>query len=189
MGPGSAESTMKSKAILMTNIILCSIMLASCGRIIPNTGEEIAPAENVQNEIVQEENATITPTNTIEPTVAARSTDTPEGLACLTPTASVKISSVYLREGPDVRYKSTARYENGDKFTLLGHQRDWFKAEAADGNQGWLYKDWLTLPPDLDMDAVCSVTVGNLPPIPGTLMMTPSDNEDDCEPNYYTSCD
>lgn len=194
---------MKSKSILTTGIILCSVVLSACGRGIPNTGGEIAPTNNSEKPGV-----TLTPTYTetaTETTVAARSTATPEAPGCLTPTASVKNSSVYLREGPDIRYQGTARYQNGDKFTLLGSHRDWFQAEATDGNQGWLYKDWLTLPPNLDLDDVCSASLADLPPKPGAEQANPSNPEDPeastnppddgvtppdpCEPTYYNPCD
>lgn len=177
---------MKPNAILAISILICSIVLPACGRIIPNTGaEESAPA-NEPAAIVQEENATATPTAT---PVAIRSTDMPGGPACLTPIAFIKNSSIYLREGPDVRYLGTARYQKGDKFTLHGHQQDWFHAEAADGNQGWLYKDWLTLPLDLEIDAVCSATADNLPPLPAAQQATPANKEDNCVTSYYASCD
>ena len=185
---------MKSKAILTTSIILYSILLYACGAGIPNTGEEIVATENAE-----EENVTLIPTNTAT-TVAARPTATPETPACLTPTASIKISSAYLREGPDIRYEGTTRYASGDEFTLLGRYRDWFQAKAADGNQGWLYKDWLTLPSNLDLDAVCAIAADNLVPTPSTQQANPPRPEDpanptnpldddECEPTYYTPCD
>lgn len=177
---------MKPNAIVAISIFFCSIVLSACGNIIPNTGaDESAPAVEPAV-IVLEENATPTPTET---SVAVRSTDTPEGPACLTPIASINNSSVYLREGPDVRYQGTARYQKGDKFTLLGHQQDWFLSEAADGNQGWLYKDWLTLPSDLDIETVCSASADNLPPLPAAQQTIPANKEDNCVASYYASCD
>ena len=177
---------MKPKAILAISILFCSLLLSACGNIIPSTGaEKLAPADEPAA-IVQEEDVTATPTAT---PVAVRSTDTPGGPVCLTPTAFIKNSSVYLREGPDVRYLGTARYQKGDKFTLVGHQKDWFHVEAADGNQGWLYKDWLTLPTDLEVNAVCSASADNLPPLPAAQQATPANQEDNCVANYYASCD
>jgi len=114
----------------------------------------------------------------------------PETSACETPTVSVKAKNAYLRDGPDIRFVALAQYKNGDQFTLLGRYRDWFQAEAPDGNKGWVYKDWVTIPSSMDTSTICSIPVEELPPTPKTSQndqKTPQSGEE-CVPTYYVSC-
>ena len=132
------------------------------------------------------------PTNTRIPiststlTSASRlaSTQTP---ACQIPTAFVKTNNAYLRDGPDVRFSANNHYRNGDQFTVLGRYQDWFQAEFPDGNKGWLYKDWLTFPSDIDTSNICLIPVEELPPTPQNNQQN-LQNGADCVPTYYVSC-
>jgi hypothetical protein len=120
-------------------------------------------------------------------TGSSLSTVLPETSACETPTLSVKINNAYMREGPDIRFQSLAQYKKGDQVTVLGRYRDWFQAETPDGKKGWLYKDWLTIPSNIDTSAICSIPVEDLPSTPQNNQKTPQNGEE-CVPSYYVSC-
>jgi len=145
---------------------------------------EVPAVENPATEVPVVENPATEVTT-------ASSVFIPETSACETPTASVKVKNVYLRDGPDIRFVALAQYKNGDQFTLLGRYRDWFQAEAADGKKGWVYKDWVTIPSTLDTSTICSIPVEELPPTPQDNQQndqrTPQ-NGDECVPTYYVSC-
>jgi hypothetical protein len=122
--------------------------------------------------------------------------DPTKGSVCNTPVVEVRVSNLYLRTGPDIRFQGVAQYKSGNKFTLLGSYRDWFLAKAGDGNEGWLYKEWLKLPATLDLDAVCSVPLAKLPPTPGGQSANQQNNPSDpassnavCVPTYYAPCE
>lgn len=183
---------MKSKAILTVCFLLCTILLISCSGFIPNTGaDNPVVIDDVENTMTPRPTETKRSQPSPVTKVATRTATPPKTPDCLTPTASVKISNVYLREGPDIRFPGSIRYRNGDKFTVLGSYRDWFHAEASDGNQGWLYNDWLSLPSDIDIDAICSVPSNQLPPTPpsGPPIPKTPENDNECEPTYYEPCD
>ena len=114
----------------------------------------------------------------------------PEMPACETPTASIKSNNAYLREGPDLRFPGSSPHKKGDQITVLGRYKDWFHVEAANGKKGWLHKNWLAFPSNLDVDVICSIPVEKLPPTPQTSQKdprTPGSGED-CVPTYYVSC-
>jgi len=95
-----------------------------------------------------------------------------------------------MRDGPDIRFESLAQYKKGDQVAVLGRYRDWFQAQASDGKKGWLYKDWLTIPSNIDTSTICSIPVEELPPTPKTSQndqKTPQSGEE-CVPTYYVSC-
>lgn len=173
---------MKSKFTLATISILFSVLLYSCGgnRIIPITGEDVSsPTDIAEADIV----ATPTPTNEPSPeaTDPALSTEPPETLAYQTANASVKVDNAYLRDGPDIRFPGSAKYKKGDQFKVIGYYKDWFQVEARNGSRGWLYKDWLDLPSDVDRDRIRPIAAEELPP-------TPSTSQKECVPTYYDSC-
>jgi hypothetical protein len=119
------------------------------------------------------------------------STVPPETPACQTPTASVKVKNAYLRDGPDIRFVSLAQYKNGDQFTVLGRYQGWFQVEAPDGKKGWLYKDWLAIPSNMDTSTICLIPVEELPPTPQDNQQNNQQNQqngDACVPTYYVSC-
>ena len=169
------RGAMKSKATLATFFILMFVQLSSCRGNIPITGQEATEKSAVPTftQIVQS-----------SPEATVLSTVSPEAPACQTPTATVKARNVYLLAGPDLRFVATTRYPNGEQFTVLGRYKDWFHVEAPDGKQGWLYKDWLTIPPSIDTNNICSISEQELPPTP----MPPPKKEHQCVPTYYVSC-
>lgn len=143
---------------------------------------------------------TSTPTNTVEsdetriPTQESQSTpkatvvsptNFPETPACQTPTATIKSNNAYLRDGPDLRFITIAPYKNGDEFALVGRYKDWFQVESSDGNMGWLYKDWLSLPSNIDTNNICSILEEDVPTITQDSQRPPRDDEEEC---YYDSC-
>jgi hypothetical protein len=86
---------------------------------------------------------------------------------------------------------SLAQYKNGDQFTVLGRYQGWFQAEAPDGKKGWLYKDWLAIPSNIDTSTICSIPVEELPPTPQDNQQNNQQNQqngNECVPTYYVSC-
>lgn len=112
-------------------------------------------------------------------------TNIPGTPACQTPTAAVKSNNAYLRDGPDLRFITIAPYKNGDEFTLVGRYKDWFQVESADGKTGWLYKDWLSLPSNIDTNNICSILEEDVPTITQDSQKPPRNDEEEC---YYDSC-
>lgn len=172
------------RPILLFSITVILIMMASMLlplQLIPKTGSNPLPTGT----------RTARPTNTAESNVVSTSTQVRQNVllpstpptetpACQTPNANVKSNNAYLRDGPDLRFATIGHYKNGDEFTVLGRYMEWFQVEAPDGNQGWLYKDWLSLPLNLDISNVCSIAEQQLLPTP--------QNVKKCQPDYYNSC-
>jgi hypothetical protein len=93
-------------------------------------------------------------------------TATPETVACLMPIGSIKSNSVQLREGPDLRFLPAGEYKQNDKFTVSGRYQGWYKVELPGGNKGWLYTDWISLPPNTDTTKICKILYQDIPPTP-----------------------
>src|SRR6185503_6816688 len=152
---------MKSKATLATVFTLLSMLLYACAGNIPITGQDTPPPTEVAEE------ADVVDTSApIEQGSSGGISPAIEAPACQTPTASIKTNNAYLREGPDIRYSGNAQYKKGDKFTVLGRYKDWFQVKSSNGDQGWLYKDWLSFPSKVDADSLCSIKSEDLPPTP-----------------------
>ena len=180
---------MKSKATLATVFTLLSVLLYSCAGNIPITGQDTPPP----TEIVEEADVVATSAPIQEASLGENSVAT-EAPPCQTPTASIKTDNAYLREGPDIRYAGSAKHKKGDKFTVLGRYKDWFQVKASNGDKGWLYKDWLSFPSNVDTDSLCSIKSEALPPTPETAPkdqktpQTSSGSGGTCVPTYYVSC-
>jgi hypothetical protein len=111
------------------------------------------------------------PSETMTITPSSISTESIETLASIPVTGnsvSIKSSRAYLYKGPDVAFGLAVEivYPRGKTFTVLGrnHSGLWFLCEAADGNQGWLYRDWL----NVDFDPLVIPTASFIPILPPT---------------------
>jgi hypothetical protein len=76
--------------------------------------------------------------------------------------ASVKSSRIQSREGPDLRFKSMGNYQRGATCTLISQFRGWYYVKFPDG-EGWVYKDWLEIPPNIDVSKVPEISYNDLP--------------------------
>jgi hypothetical protein len=60
---------------------------------------------------------------------------------------TISASKAYLYSGPDLTFGLAVQktYLRGETFTVLARNLNgfWLFCKAADGNQGWLYRDWL----------------------------------------------
>lgn len=72
---------------------------------------------------------------------------------------SVKASKVDLRIGPDVRFPGGGQYIAGTTCTISARYYNWFYVQMADGQRGWLYLDWLTIPDTSGLSAIPYLTV------------------------------
>jgi hypothetical protein len=99
---------------------------------------------------------------------------------CLEPMASVKARTVQLREGPDLRFISMGEYRTNDEFKILGRYQGWYNVEFAGGKKGWLYIDWINMPPDVDINKICVIPYRDLPPTPK--------RDPICRPSTYVQC-
>jgi hypothetical protein len=93
-------------------------------------------------------------------------TPTPEAKTCDTPSAFVKALTVQLREGPDLRFLPTGEYKQFDELSILGRYQGWYQVKFPDGNQGWLYTDWINIPPGVDAEKICETPYQGEPPAP-----------------------
>lgn len=91
-------------------------------------------------------------------------TNTPEISSCMMPTGFVKTKSAILREGPDLRFYAVGRFNQNDKFTVLGRFKDWYKVEFPSGEKGWLYISWVSIFPDVDPAQICELQFQGVPP-------------------------
>jgi hypothetical protein len=108
------------------------------------------------------------------------STAPPETVACLTPIGSIKVNSVQLREGPDLRFLPVGDYKQNDKLTVAGRYQEWYQVEFPGGNKGWAYTDWISFPPNTDITKICKIPYQGLPPTPK--------HEPRCVPSKYVTC-
>lgn len=162
--------------------------LSSCRGAVPDQiipvagGTTLPPTATTESEKIPtttQENQSLPEATGVSPT------NFPETPACQTPTATIKSNNAYLRDGPDLRFITIAPYKNGDEFALVGRYKDWFQVESSDGNMGWLYKDWLSLPSNIDTNNICSILEEDVPTITQDSQRPPRDDEEDC---YYDSC-
>ena len=90
----------------------------------------------------------------------------------------VKVDKVDLRDGPDLRYKKVGEYNLGTQYTITGHYTDaWFFGKMSDGTEGWLYFDWLDIPPDLDVNSLCQI---EQPPAPEICYKNKYKDREEC---------
>lgn len=180
---------MISKATLVTIYVLFTVLQSSCSGYIPITGNDSPISTNTAEKYMDPTPAQ-SGESSLEATQTLPSAMPAETLACHSPTASVSADNAYLRDGPDIRFTGSARYQKGEELKILGRYRDWLRVEAPNGNEGWLYKEWLTLPSDIEMGSLCSVSAEELPPTPQPPQKpekTPESGEE-CIPTYYVSC-
>jgi Caspase domain len=101
-------------------------------------------------------------TNTPRP-VSTASTEAPVSIPVTETSVSIAASRAYLYRGPDVAFGLAVQiaYPRGEKVTVIARNPSglWFLCEAADGNQGWLYSDWL----DVNFDPVVIPTASYIP--------------------------
>lgn len=90
---------------------------------------------------------TFTPTPTLSPTPTL--TPTPIPTATFTPTpeptlqATVAVSLIYLRSGPDAAYPEKVILGEGEELTIIGRNTagDWFQVRLINGMEGWVFAD------------------------------------------------
>jgi hypothetical protein len=91
-------------------------------------------------------------------------TSTPEISSCTMPIGFVKTKTVILRDGPDLRFYAVGRFNQNDKFTVLGRFKDWYQVEFPSGEKGWLYLSWVSISPDVDPTQICELQFQGVPP-------------------------
>ena len=111
-----------------------------------------------------EPTATATPTSPPPPTDTPLPTDTPVPISVpsLTPTpqpqpeAVVAVDLLNLRAGPDTTYDILTMMEEGTKLKVVGRTEanDWLRVVTADGREGWVFAEMVTVSGDLGAIAV-----------------------------------
>jgi hypothetical protein len=143
----------------------------------------LAPLSSLSTPTPQPTNTQMpTPTNTPTSTAVPSTANIPD-TGSQTTTATVRASTAYLREGPDLRFKATSQYETGAKFTVLGRYKDWFQVESSDGHKGWLYKEWLSIPSSVDTNDVPVIPEAEVP-----KFQSNTEKKENCDPSYYDLC-
>lgn len=78
------------------------------------------------------------------------------------PAARLREMKTNMREGPNIEYARVAQFGAGRYAALLGRYDQWFKVDIA-GVSGWIHRDLLEIPADLD--ALVPET-NDFPPLP-----------------------
>jgi hypothetical protein len=66
-----------------------------------------------------------------------------------TTACTIKVSSVDLRSGPDVRFLLSGHFVKDDPCLISARYYNWFyvtMTSSPNQSKGWLYIDWLTIP-------------------------------------------
>ncbi len=95
----------------------------------------------------------LTPSPTLPiPTLTAAKSPTPRPSLTPQPLATVKSSSIRVRSAPNTNSTTLAGLRQGDQVKIIGCNagRDWVKAALADGQQGWIMAELLTLPAPIE---------------------------------------
>lgn len=154
---------------------------------IPVTGETLTPTNTAESSVIP--TMAQVSQSLPEATVLSQSTTPPEKPACQTPTATIESKIAQLRDGPDLRFITIAQYKTGDQFKVLGQYKDWFQVESIEGQKGWLYKEWLTIPSNIEITNICSILEQDLPVITQDSQKSRQDTDSQCVPTYYDTCD
>ena len=90
------------------------------------------------------------PTDTPVPTPVSSPTPTPQ------PEAVVAVDLLNLRAGPDTNYDILTMMEEGTRLKMVGRTEanDWLKVVTADGREGWVFAEMVTVSGDLRAIAV-----------------------------------
>jgi uncharacterized protein YraI len=119
-----------------------------------------------------EPTVTPTPTSPLPPTDTPMPTDTPVPTPVPSPTptsepeAVVAVDLLNLRAGPGTNYDILTMMEEGTKSTVVGRTEanDWLKVVIADGREGWVFAEMVTVSGDLG-----AIAVAQAPPTPMPL--------------------
>lgn len=103
---------------------------------------------------------TPTPTDTPVPTPVPSPTPTPQ------PEAVVAVDLLNLRDGPGTNYDVLTMMEEGTRLKVVGRTEanDWLKVVTADGREGWVFAEMVTVSGDLG-----AIAVAQAPPTPTPL--------------------
>lgn len=107
---------------------------------------------------------TLPPTPIRTPVVTASPTPEPSSTPKAELHVSISSSKAFLYKGPDSRYESIKLYPQGEDFIVVARDPGalWLLVRARDGNEGWLYLQWV----DADFDLVIVPTATYIPPLP-----------------------
>ncbi len=100
----------------------------------------------------------VTPQNTTS--TPETSNTSPKNKIILT----IKANHVYLKAGPNLKHSEVSEaYQKGTEMEVLGMYKDWFYVKSPRGENGWLWKGWVTIDPSL-VNRVLKITQVPTPP-------------------------
>jgi uncharacterized protein YraI len=96
------------------------------------------------------------PTDTPMPTDTPAPTPVPSPSPTPQPEAVVAVDLLNLRDGPDTNYDILTMVEEGTRLKVVGRTEanDWLKVVTADGQEGWVFAEMVTVSGDLGAIAV-----------------------------------
>lgn len=102
------------------------------------------------------------PTSTPQPAAHSSQTPTPE----IQLRVSAAASQVNLYQGPSLKYSQVKAYAQGAQFDVLARDpaAQWLLVRATDGNEGWVYFQWI----DAEFDPSLLPTPSFIAPPPPT---------------------
>lgn len=77
--------------------------------------------------------------------------------------ATVKVSLMSLRDGPDLRFPKIGDFPKGTPVKILYKYHGWVFVEFSNGKTGWVVLEWLDLPPGFSIDDVPEATGSQIP--------------------------
>lgn len=75
---------------------------------------------------------------------------------------TIKVTRAKLREGPDLDFPPVGDYIGGDACQVIGQYNDWFLVQCSKGD-GWLYFEWVSLPPGIDLSSIPVIARADVP--------------------------
>jgi hypothetical protein len=132
---------------------------------------------------------TATPTLPPPPTATPVATDTPVPTPVPSPTptpepeAVVAVDLLNLRAGPDTSYDILTTMEEGTRLKVVGRTEanDWLKVVTADGREGWVFAEMVSLGGDLGAIAVAQAPATPTP-LPSPTAEAPVDTPEPLTP-------
>jgi hypothetical protein len=177
--PISSASRRPYFLLSMITVLVFLALSISGYYMLNNLGQESkqAPTSTEENMFPVSDLPVTGATPTPQPTARASKTPDPTPTSQVEYQVFIAVNKATLYKGPSLQYGLAEQipYQRGAEFTVIARDPSglWFLSSAPDGNEGWLYIDWI----DFDFDPLTVATAESIPPLPPTPTRKPRDSE------------